>query len=330
MNPYLSIIITSHNDAEETVRTIQSLKSTLTPDDLVEILLIDDCSATPLASYMSIIGDGVKLITNTFRCGCGPSRHIGALHASGYWLLLVDSHMRFTPGWYQAWEETVAPAQRPGDSCPLAHTVWCATCLGLDSKHMDVRAPASVYHGATMNFLGPDRNPPHKEQIFEAVWLPKSQEPEDLQEIPVVMGACYFIPRNWFLHLAPTRFLRTWGCDEQMISLKTWLAGGCVRMAKNVRIGHKFLTGTEKQPWGCPVGHVLWNKLFAINTLFPFELCKKLTERILAGNQTPDLEAARRLFKTDFYLVGQEWAFNRSIFTRSVEEYAKKFNIQLP
>lgn len=324
MNPSLSIIIASHNDPEETVLTLKSIRETSPPD--VEVVIVDDCSATALHHYIKP-DEHTKLITNRLRCGCGPSRHIGALRASGEWLAIMDSHMRMTKSWFDEW------ASRGSFSGEAdKKVVWCATCLGLDSKHMDTEQPVSVYHGATMNLYGPDRNNPKAlPQVLEAVWLPKTPEPEDGQETPAIMGAAYFMSREWFLKLAPTRFLRIWGCDEQMISLKTWLAGGSVRLAKNVRIGHKFLlAGKEKQPWGVPPGYVLWNKLFAIYTLLPANMAETLSRLLRNTNSGHDMRAAERMFHDDFYLVAQEQALNRSLFVHNIGWYCSKFQIPLP
>lgn len=324
--PSLSIIMASHNDANQTVLTLSSIRESA--PDSIEVIIIDDCSATPLTHYIQQ-DDTTKLITNRNRCGCGPSRHIGALHAKGDWLLICDSHMRFPVGWYEEW--TKANHLVPLDQ--LFKTVFCATCLGLDSKHMDLHNPAGVYHGATMNFYGADRyKPKDPPQVFEAVWIPPDQEPEDGQEIPAVMGACYFISREWFLTLSPTRYLRTWGCDEQLISLKSWFAGGSVRLAKNVRIGHKFLIdGVEKQCFGVAPGYVIFNKLFAINTLlFPPEVAVKLTTALLSGKGMHDIEAAKKLYKDDYHIVATERYSNVRLFTRDLLWYCDKFKIPLP
>jgi len=322
--PSLSVIMASHNDAPQTALTLASIRETA-PEN-VEVVIVDDCSATPLVHYIHE-DEHTKLVTNRHRCGCGPSRHIGAMHAKGDWLLIVDSHVRFTPGWTA--EFTKADHAVPLDE--LFKTVFCATCLGLDSKHMDPANPISEYHGATMNFSGPDRQKAGEYQVFEAVWLPKEPEPQDGQELPAIMGACYFISRDWFLHLAPTRYLRTWGCDEQMISLKSWFAGGSVRLAKSVRIGHKFLIDKkEVQTFGVPPGHVIWNKLFAMHTLLPPDIASRLSDILLAGKDTRDIEVAKRMYKDDYHLIAMEKARNATMFTRDLLWYCDKFGIPLP
>src|SRR5438128_3220069 len=92
----LSILITNLNDSVQLKETISSIRLTA-PE--AEIVVVDDASTEPFS--FSPEGGGPDLfIRNEARCGVGPSRHIGALHAAGDWLLIVDSHMRFVPGWY--------------------------------------------------------------------------------------------------------------------------------------------------------------------------------------------------------------------------------------
>ena len=191
------------------------------------------------------------------------------------------------------------------------NTVACATCLGLDSLHMDPNMPTREYYGATMNFYGPDRQKKDTTQIWEAVWTGQAEEPENLGELPAVMGACYFISKDWFLKMNATRFLRSWGCDEQLLSLKSWLMGGDVRMLKDVRIGHKFLLPNERQGFRPPLGHVIWNKIFSIWTICPADIATKFTE-LLLQNHDRDVEAAQRMMRSDWHIIAQERKANQS------------------
>jgi glycosyltransferase involved in cell wall biosynthesis len=319
----LSIVMASHNDANQTVLTLESIRETA-PEN-VEVVIVDDCSATPLVHYIHP-DEHTQLVVNRHRCGCGPSRHIGALHANGDWLLLCDSHMRFTQHWFSNHEEH--PLWLNPDA---EKTILCATCLGLDSKHMDLNAPVAEYHGATMNLAGPDRYKPSEQQVFEAVWLPREPELSDGAEIPAIMGAAYFISRDWFFTLSCLRFLRIWGGDEQALSITSWLAGGSVRLAKSVRIGHKFLIDKkEVQTFGVPPGYVIWNKLHLINSILPKEIAGKLSNLLLAGKDTRDIECAKRLYKDDYHITCVERARYAALFTRSFESYCEKFSIPIP
>jgi glycosyltransferase involved in cell wall biosynthesis len=322
--PSLSIVMASHNDANQTVLTLASIRETA-PEN-VEVVIVDDCSATPLVHYIHP-DERTQLVVNRHRCGCGPSRHIGALHAKGDWLLLCDSHMRFSPGWYEGW----ATSNHTVPLDELFNTIFCATCLGIDSKHMDLNAPVAEYHGATMNLAGPDRYKPSEQQVFEAVWLPREPQLEDGADIPAIMGAAYFISRDWFFTLSCLRFLRIWGGDEQALSIASWLAGGSVRLAKSVRIGHKFLIDKkEVQTFGVPPGYVIWNKLHLINSLLPKEIAGKLSNLLLAGKDTRDIECAKKLYKDDYHITAAERVRYSNLFTRLFEWYCEKFHIPIP
>ena len=325
----LSIIICSINDQEETQATIKSIRATA--GDAPEIVLVDDCSGSPLAGDWRFQGiPNLKLVSNRWRCGCGPSRHIGALNASGDWLLITDSHMRFTEGWFEA--ASLRHMDWTGSGLS-GDTIFCATCLGLDRDHLDVTKPVGEYNGATYNFHGPDRQFPEKTQTLECVWLRKEEVPADDAEIPAIMGAGYFISKEWFLHLGACRHLRTWGQDELMLAMKSWLAGGEVRLAKTIRIGHRFPVKGEVKWFNLPLGHVAFNKIMAAHSLFPAPLAERFTEWLLSPEQKEDArdaQAARRLMVDDWHIIAQEMAYNRTIFVRDAAWLAAKFNLQLP
>lgn len=129
--PDLSIIINVLNDQEELTATIHSIRETA--GDRPEIIVIDDCSNEKV--LVDPRDKNLKLVRNQVRVGCGASRHIGAIHARGVYLLLIDSHMRFEPGWY---EEAVARLQANPD------TIYCGTCVGLGEGQMEIATESQV------------------------------------------------------------------------------------------------------------------------------------------------------------------------------------------
>lgn len=318
----LSIVIGTLNDTVELNLTIKSILDTV-PEKL-QIIVVDDCSGCPVWIDEPMRAH-VELLHNRHRCGVGPSRHIGALRATGDWLLFTDSHMRFTPGWYEAAQQRLENASE--------HELYCACCLQIDRDHMDLEHPLAEYNGATFNWLGPDRQNPALEQILECVWLPTDQWVADGEEIPAIMGAGYFVSRAWYYRLGSLRFLRSWGGDEIMLSMKTWLAGGSVRMARNVRIGHRFGVKGEPKWFNNPPGHVLWNKVLAAWTLFPPDRAAFLEERLLKTGpkaEARDREACKALIRNDWHIIAQERERNLSIFVRDAQWLADKFDLRLP
>ena len=306
MSAILSIIIPSHNDTAECIATVQSAIGTTSQ---CEIIVVDDCSQQPVPTSLF----GARVFRTARRIGVGPARTLGAWRATGQYLLFVDSHCRFSPGWYEA-----ALQEFLGKS----KTAYCASCLGLTRENMDLTKHSGAYYGATYNFCGPDKQRPNRNQVFEVIWQP--EKPGDGYELPAMMGACYFFPREWFLHLNPLRFLRSWGVDEAAMSLKCWLAGGEIRMLKGVKIGHQFRTKGIQQiaPW-----HALYNKLFSMHTILPADMAKLLESKMERGGL---MASAKKALFDDWHLVETEKAYNDAIFNRRFVWLLEKFQLSFP
>ena len=301
----LSIVIASYNDNDQLAATVASIRATAPGE--VEIVVVDDCSVRPINFIPNI-----KLARNPRRIGCGPSRFVGAMKASGEYLLICDSHMRFTPGWYEAAMAKLRPK-----------VLHCGRCLGL-GVDMNVDTSAGVYSGATWNFCGPDQAFPRIHQVFECVWAP--EQAGDDYEIAAVMGACYFLEREWFIQMNPLRHLHLWGGDEQELSLKAWLSGGEIRLLKSVRIGHLFRQGQVSNSFVMP-HHVMYNKLFVMHACLPPEMATRLQNKMQRGLQ---YGIALKNLRDDWHLVETERAYNERIFQRSFQWLLDRFKLPFP
>lgn len=318
-NPHLSIVIACHNDNKECLETVKSIYATATKamfDFEIEIIVVDDCSTRPVSADIPTIERFTSVVhyRNARRIGCGPSRYVGACLASGDWLLFTDSHMRFTPGWYEAWRQ---------HSGMCVTSLYCGSCLVLDHETMDPLTPKARYYGATWRFYAKDKDP-HKE-VFECVWRKEDNESgQTCDEIPACMGAIYFCNREYFLKLNALKHLSSWGCDEQELSLKYWLSGGSVRIIRQVQVGHKFAVGKLSRI--NPI-EPLYNKLFVMHTCLPPYIAKRLEDRM-----RPDgwkRQARQRLISL-WHLVEAERAYNHTIFKVRFEDYVARFGLVLP
>lgn len=304
--PKLSIVITCLEDPD-LPNTLKSIHDT--SGDRCEVVVVFDGSSRQFPCESD-----PKVIVNSHRCGVGPSRTIGVHAATGDYVMIIDSHMRFKPGWYDEVMRRVEGREK---------TIHCAVCAGLDSKNMDVNNPKGRYYGARLELFGRDPNRIGSYRILEAAW--NKEAPEDDAELSCLMGACYVMPREWFLHIEALRFLRSWGCDEQMLSIKSWLAGGDVRLMRDVEVGHVFLQGDEKPSYKTPVGHVAYNKIFLSNTLLPdVTLSEDQWVAVYGGGE---LSTGMKLASADAHLFETEIARNKSIFKHSFQWYTERFGI---
>ena len=134
----LSIVITTLSDTPECIATVASIRETA--GGAPEVLIVDDGTPMPVQCP-----GANRVIHNPIRLGVGPSRTIGVQAATKPYVLICDSHMRFTPGWYE--RALMRMEARP-------KTLHCCRCLQLDAKHMDPLNPMGEYHGATINVIG--------------------------------------------------------------------------------------------------------------------------------------------------------------------------------
>lgn len=323
-SPLLSCVIPCLDDPD-IASTVRSLRETA-PE--VEIVVVNDSSG----NWPTL--EGCKVVHNRHRCGSGPSRHIGAIYATGEWLLHTDSHMRFEKGWYEAFVDRVKfGANKPSSywtGVPIfedakPNTVLCGTMIALErdlSQHGE-------YSGATLNLVGPDPGKPEVQQVFQANWKKHANG----EEIGMLMGACSFVSRDWYLSLSPHRHLRSYGFEEESMSLKTWLSGGRIEMLSGVRVGHIFRGKDDRgreipQPYEVPAASLLYNKLFLMWTMLPFDLVERLLPKVEKTVPRQTYLSACEMIRQDWHLIAAERAESR--FTMTFAEYCEKFRIPLP
>lgn len=292
----LSIVIPSLNDTE-LLNTIYSIRLTSPPE--VEIIVVDDKSdqTVRIPDKMK-----VKVFRNPFRMGVAQSRQFGAEVASGDVILFLDAHMRCEPGWY---ENAIARLE----SNPK--TIYNGSCLGLNEKTgMDLSKFQGVYSGATLRIFDPA-----SKEILEGKWMCH----KDDSEIPCLMGAIYFVPRDVFFAIGGLKALEQWGTDEPYLSLKAWLAGYQIKQLNTVRIGHKF---RKTAPYATKSLWLPYNKIRAIMTIFDQPTSDFLLKQFPKRDSTT--LALNKITERKKEVVA-EMEFNHSIFKHDLEWFCQKF-----
>jgi hypothetical protein len=222
--------------------------------------------------------------------------------------------MRFEPNWHDKVLDHIKGRTT---------TLFCGSCIALSPEQMDINRAHEVYHGATINFHGPDRHRPEKTQVFEGVWA-KDQPGKDDYPLACVMGACYAMATDWFFHIGGLRMLRQWGGDEALISIKTWLAGGDVRMMKKLRVGHMF---REKSHYTSQQWCLIYNAMVTALTCLPLDKAYRLN-RLHMGST--EVMLARQRVDEDSGIIWAERHHLQSIFTRTFDWYLEYFGLNFP
>ncbi len=298
----ISVIFPILNENPEFIdKTIKSVLDT-SPSD-VEIIAVDDHSdIEPQFEYKN----KVIFERNKFRMGTSASRHVGACLSSKKHFFLTDSHVLFQQGWY---EEVLKSLENNPQS------LYCGICLGLTERNFNLATYAGRYCGARL-FL-------HEEdQILDGKWIAE-QEPNEY-EISCVMGANYFINRDWFFKIRGMSDMKMWGSDEPCLSLKTWLAGGNVKINKNVVIGHMFRDAT---PYSTQIKYLIYNKIRMCKTLLDDKLSSVLLSKL---PHDKIFNEAENLIKRENVIIEEYKKYYQSIFVKDINWLCQKFSIEIP
>lgn len=303
----ISVGINTHNDNEECAATIKSIRQTTSEE--VDIVVIDDGSPVPFVTS----DPRVRIFRMAQRIGSGPSRHMAAIRAKFKWVLLVDSHTRFAPGWEEECHR-LSGSSRPD-------VIWNGRCMGLSPENMDMSKAAGHYDGARAHFVGKDAQ--GAAQVLEGKWIPARDG--DLFQVGCIMGANYFVNRDWFHSIGGMGLLHSWGSEELFVSLKAWLVGGECRVSKRLLTGHQFrkrAAHTNKTP------ALIYNKFVIARVCLPDAAADAIG--LAMPDQyphAPDILGAQTLLQERTPQIELERARIASMTTRTIEEYLEQFSV---
>ena len=317
MIPELSIICPYHQEGVKFIRdTVRSLKSTI--DVSHEVIIVDDCSATPLE-----LDEDVRIIYHSENKGVGAAFDTDVAAAMSDNIFLIGSDIRFAPN---NWASKMI-----GEVNENPKAFICTICVGLnqvekDGMDFEKRRQKSRRNGATILMWHDHRShpkkPPSFRNIIEAQWIRRSTTPGTI-EVPCILGAAYGVKKAWYNYVDGWRFHKSWGTLEPYISLKSWLMGGSCLCAQDIETGHIFKkSGTH----GVPGHHLMYNKMLVATLLLPDHLAQSMIAFLGENN---DVSEGKRIFdsmKESIFTKRDEYAEK---ITMDVRDYCNKFNIDL-
>jgi GT2 family glycosyltransferase len=307
----VSICIPVYNDQLELDRTIESILKT-TKD--VEIVVCDDGSKVP------IVSEHAKVIRHSNNIGVGAAIDTAVKNSSGDNIVISGSDMYY----YQKNWLTNGLKLLDKDY----KTIWSTGCCGYNPNTKKVKK--NVRFGAQM-IVKADRSDILKtrrgafsedwKMLFRSKWYSKSEVKKN-QEVSSLLGACYFITRDWYNHLLGFSLHRYWGTLDSMLAMKSWLAGGSCRVATDIRTAHVF----ERPSPGRGVDWMMYNKIMNVRTLFPDK-----EEHLLSWiADQPGYEAGLNIANSHptYREIEVVRDYLQSIFLRDYDWYINKFNLK--
>ena len=314
----LSVIMPFRNEGRDPEMTIQSILETCGSFP-IEIFAIND-GGEDQADFSSY--PEVKYLHHKDRLGVDACRDLAIDKARFDNILSIDAHMRFPKDrWLEKGLEAIEKNPR---------TIFCTTSVDIGSGNFDLKQTVlpgnhglPYYTGCSLKlFLTandiPGR-PGNYRNIIEAMWAEEKEG--KIYPLPCLMGSNYFFKKAWFQKLHGFKGLKTWGSSEPFLSLKSWLAGGEVKIIKDIEIGHLY---RQKRPNTVPPEHIVYNKVVMAKILFDPALADELLRFL---GDSPKVRKARELLKTNAEEIEIERCYFELIRKLSPHDVFKKLRI---
>ncbi len=282
----ITLIITTLNEGDELLKTIESLYESA---EGFELIIVDDGSEKPVKVPKKY---PAKLIRNNKRLGIQKSRDLGAKHASGKFIGLLNSRMRFVPGWL---DKLTPYLEKENQTvfCTTSVVLWQDQVKELEKelpkvKDEDLKKGYKSYIEKVKRLKNLDKIDEEKERkygaeiidysgstVFQVNWIDEKKG-KDVYEIPCVLGANYFMSKKWYNYIGGLGELHSYGSCEEFMSSKTWAFGGKVKIIKSIEIGNLY---RAIKTYVDNVEDIAYNKLYILFTLYDWNTAYKIMHK---------------------------------------------------
>lgn len=248
----LTVIIPFLNEREEVYNTLESIRQTV--GDNVYIILINDASSDDFDYQNAARKFDTTYYCHEKRMGVAASRDEAIQICPTEYFLLLDAHMRF---FVDRWDELII---RELDKDQ--RTLLCCQSVAMmrDENGEVIFTPHTLpVFGAYIDFS--------ETSDLLAGWNTYDPAPDQrIVDIPCVLGAGYACTKTYWKYLRGLEGLRSYGMDEQLISIKVWLEGGSCKLLKDLPTGHIYRSAF---PYKAENRDLIYNKLYVAQLFMP-------------------------------------------------------------
>lgn len=304
-----TVIITFQNEGVEIKKTVESIRSTTFG---IPIILIDDFS-TDGYDYEAIAETyNCKYIKNSENFGVAKSRDLGVSLCETDQFVILDGHMRFYDIDWDIKLTEILVNNPNSIVCSNTSEINYMENIGYISEQKF----HSTARGSYIELQGYD--------MYNCKWSFNCLDESDVVRIACVMGACYASTKTHWNNIRGLQGLVKYGCDEQLMSIKTWLSGGECLLLKDFYSGHLY---RHQAPYHMTKDHIVTNKIF-LSYFFNYGIdqLKEYTD-VLTYNrclQMVDFEKINQL-RLDFISNVQKYPFEYFININDQSQNYKTF-----
>ncbi|MEN5231839.1 glycosyltransferase [Sphingobacterium faecium] len=299
----LTIIIPFLNEGIEVENTVSSILETSTTNP--SIILINDFSDDGYDyDVLSSRSKSILLINHEKRYGVANSRNEGVKICDTEYFLLLDAHMRF---YEEGWDrKLISHLEENQNSLLCSQTKF----LMKDINGSVINTEENFSYGAYIDDINK----------LNILWNKFDTNPlNNIIETPCILGAAYACSKIFWNHMRGLNGLLSYGLDEQLLSIKVWLAGGKCLLIKDWVVGHIY---RDSFPYSIPNKNFLYNKLYLAELLFPvnikqevFHYQKQINYKIF--------EESYSILRRNYVDIKKEKAALKNIFTKKLSSFFK-------
>ena len=210
-----SVILAAHNEHKYLERTINSIFEA-SPEGLLEIIVVDDASEPSLSEIIDKMPPNprVRFVRQEEREGLIRSKTNGAHAAKGDLIIFLDAHVKPEPRWLE-------PLFKHTNENYKRVVTPVIPILNGESWQVDSKAV-----GIKMMF----------DWALGFNWFDDGND-----WVPIMSGGLLAITRRWFYEGGEyDDKMLFWGGENIEQSVRTWLCGGEIVVARDSRVSHVF------------------------------------------------------------------------------------------
>jgi len=234
----MCIVFAAHNEHQYMKRTLQSVYERTPSTILKEVIVVDDGSEPHLAAQIVDFPD-VKMIRHETRRGLIKSKTEGGNACNSDMIMFLDAHVK--PDWN--WADPI-----------LKH-------INLNYKRVVVPL-IPILDGETWE---PNNNAVGSKMMFD--WSLMFNWFEDFNDlVPCMSGGLFAISTKWWHESGEYDYqMMMWGAENIEQSIRIWLCGGEIYVARDSRIAHVF---RSQFPYKVNNTEIYINKVRTVETWF--------------------------------------------------------------
>ena len=288
----MSIIITSHDEGDLLYKTLDSLCTNT--NGQFQVVVIDDASSSPIYNHPN---STMVFHRNRIRRGLIYSRILGADYSVGTHLVFMDAHCKPE----RDWDVPLLEAFRQYGDRVIVSPAIPALNASIWKNNMNQK-------GVVMRFDG----------NLNMKWIDATDESLPYCESPIFAGSTFMISKSFYNELGGfDNGLEIWGGENIDLSVRCWLCGGRVLVAKSSYVGHLFKSSFT---YAVPTGTINKNKLRVSYVNFSPDRFKRistwlgLSQGHLQDAQFWDTADTRRLQLLRDRIFDDDWYFKKFNF----------------